>query len=282
MAADRRRRHADAYGERAGGQRWPGQQLLEHPRASAVRDRGGDVGERGHVGAAYAGDVSALTETSRVVRSGDDTADGPCIYTVPPPGPRRARSARWPGRAPRSRRFAEGETHARRRALNRGAPETRSTRLTFARRAARPQRLFPFPGTCPVAVLVDRYRHGTARLCCGGRRRAHRRRVPTPRAQTRPARTTRSRACLGCCRPASPRRSRSTSRSSSRPARRRRRSCAVPVLPVQDHAAARPTTAAGSSSSTSPGTSVRRGPTRVPGRADTVLALAAGVLEGAR
>ena len=137
----------DPHRQRTRRQRRPAQQLLEHPRAGPVGERGGDVGEVGHVVPGYARDVSAGAETSRAYRR------PPCCSPPPspipaPPGPYGTMA--WL-RATVSR-FANGETHARRRALVEALlADLDPAELREARRGARAQRLI---GLCHDATLL--------------------------------------------------------------------------------------------------------------------------------
>ena len=110
MPADRGRRDADPHGQRARRQRRPAEQLLEHPRAGAVGERGGDVGEIGH-------GIQATPGTFRRAPKRPGPTVGRCSrLPVPSPGPAGPYGTLAWLRATVSR-FANGDTHARRRAL---------------------------------------------------------------------------------------------------------------------------------------------------------------------
>ena len=111
VAGDGRRRDADPHGQRTRRQRRPAQQLLEHARAGPVGERGGDVSDLGHV-------VQARPWTLRRTPKRRALIVGPMLLAapVPDPGPAGPYGTMAWLRATVSR-FANDETHARRRAL---------------------------------------------------------------------------------------------------------------------------------------------------------------------
>ena len=111
VAGDRRRRDADPRGERTGRQRRPAEQLLEHPRAGPVGERGGDVGEVGHVSQA-----TPATFRPAPKRRAHNVRVHAARRPRPDPGPPGPYGTMAWLRATVSR-FANGATHTRRRAL---------------------------------------------------------------------------------------------------------------------------------------------------------------------
>ena len=316
MAADRRGRDADPRRERPGGQRRPAQQLLEHPRAGPVGERGGDVGEIGHALQRRPATFRCATEASRAYRR-PHAAGRPRLHR-PAAGPRRARSARWPGCAPpspasrrarptpaaarSSRRCSPNSTprscatprqspRARGRGERRSAPPHAAPPHAAPPYAAPPHAapphadapLHPRRGARRGARRRSRRRPRRRRRGAGRRRgvsprhrRARRRRRPRAPARAAPARRARGRRAAG-------RAARPGVRGDRGARPRRAHPAAREVLrerrPCPRPAGSAPT--GGSSSIDLAGHPFGAGPRACPGEAHA-RALAAGVVEGAR
>ena len=193
MARNGRRRDADPRGESARGQRDAAEELLEDSRAGAVGEQRGDVGELGHDAQRTPGTFRCRPKRPRAYgRSHDRARSTP--RTPFPSQARPGRSARWPGCARRCRRFANGETHARRRAMVEAMlAEIDPDELQHGRAADRRRRR---ARTGPVAVLAARDRRHDRRPRRPRRRTSARSPPHTGPAPMRPAPTRRSHALI--------------------------------------------------------------------------------------